>query len=130
MTLNALFRYPELYKMGIAIAFIANQRYYDTIYQERYMGLPKDNPEGFRDGSPITHAKNLKGDLLIVYGTGDDNCHYQNCEALVNELIRHGKQFRMMSYPNRSHGIFEGRGTRRHLFTMMTRFIEERLIGR
>ncbi|MFT7618437.1 MAG: dipeptidyl-peptidase-4 [Planctomycetota bacterium] len=130
MTLNALFRFPDLYKMGIAIAFVANQRYYDSIYQERYMGLPKDNVAGFRDGSPITHAKNLRGDLLIAYGTGDDNCHYQNCEALVDELIKHGKEFRMMSYPNRSHGIYEGAGTRKHLFTMMTKYIEEKLINR
>ena len=127
MSLNAIFRYPDLYKAAIAIAFIANQRFYDTIYQERYMGLPDDNAEGFRDGSPITHAHRLKGDLLVVYGTGDDNCHYQNMEALVDELVRHGKDFRMMAYPNRSHGIYEGPGTRRHLFSMMERFLAEKL---
>ncbi|MHC5025456.1 MAG: S9 family peptidase [Planctomycetota bacterium] len=127
MTLNALFKYPELYRTGVAIAFVANQRFYDTIYQERYMGLPEDNPEGFEQGSPITHAKNLEGNLLIVYGTGDDNCHYQNCEALINELVAHGKQFEMMAYPGRTHGIHEGRGTRKHLFTMMTRFLQEHM---
>ena len=127
MSLNAIFRYPDLYHTAVAVAFIANQRYYDTIYQERYMGLPDDNPAGFRDGSPITHAKHLKGNLLLVYGTGDDNCHYQNCEALVNELVRHGKQFSMMSYPNRSHGIHEGPGTRKHLYTLMTQYLREHL---
>lgn len=125
MTLNALFRYPELYQTGIAIAFIANQRFYDTIYQERYMGLPTSNEQGFVDGSPITRAHRLKGNLLLVYGTGDDNCHYQNCEALVNELIRHDKQFDMQIYPNRSHSIHEGANTRRHLYTTMTNYLFE-----
>ena len=120
-------RYPELYRMGIAIAFVADQRYYDTIYQERYMGLPSTNPEGFEDGSPITRSHRLEGDLLLVYGTGDDNCHYQNCEALVNELVRHGKSFDMQIYPNRTHGISEGAGTRRHLYTTMTDYVLEHL---
>lgn len=125
MSLNAIFRYPELYHTAMAIAFVADQRYYDTIYQERYMSTPQLNPEGFRDGSPITHAKNLKGNLLLIYGTGDDNCHYQNCEALVDELIRHGKQFDMQIYPNRTHAIREGAGTRRHLYTRMTNYLKE-----
>ncbi len=127
MTLNAMFRYPDLYRTGIAIAFIANQRYYDTIYQERYMGLPDDNEEGFRDGSPITFAKQLEGNLLIVYGTGDDNCHYQNCLALTNELIKHNKYFSMMSYPNRTHSIKEGENTRRHLYETMTTYLKKNL---
>ncbi|MCD6394058.1 MAG: S9 family peptidase [Planctomycetes bacterium] len=127
MTLNAMFRYPDLYRTGIAVAFIANQRYYDTIYQERYMGLPDDNEEGFRDGSPITFAKQLEGNLLIVYGTGDDNCHYQNCLALTNELIKHNKYFSMMSYPNRTHAIKEGDNTRRHLYGTMTTYLGKNL---
>jgi dipeptidyl-peptidase-4 len=127
MTLNAMFRYPDLYKTGIAVAFVSNQRYYDDIYQERYMGLPDDNAAGFRDGSPITFAKNLKGNLLIVHGTGDDNVHYQSFEALVNELVANNKQFTMMSYPNRSHGIFEGRGTTRHLYGLLTSYLSQNL---
>ena len=123
MTLNALFRYPDLYHVGIAIAFVADQRLYDTIYQERYMGLPDDNPDGFANGSPITFAHQLEGDVLLVYGTGDDNCHYQNCERLINELVSHGKQFEMMAYPGRTHGISEGTGTRKHLYTRMTNFL-------
>jgi len=128
MTLNMMFRYPEIYKTGIAVAFVSNQRYYDTIYQERYMGLPEDNVEGFRDGSPITFAGQLKGNLLIIHGTGDDNVHYQSFEALVNELIRHNKRFTMMAYPNRSHGINEGENTTRHLYELMTRYLEENLL--
>ena len=128
MTLNALFRYPELYRTGIAIAAISDQTLYDTIYQERYMGLPEINEEGFRDGSPINFADQLEGDLLLIHGTGDDNVHYQSFERLVNKLIELGKQFEMMSYPNRSHGIHEGEGTTLHLFTLMTNYLEENLL--
>jgi dipeptidyl-peptidase-4 len=127
MTLNAMFRYPDVYQTGMAIAFVADQRYYDTIYQERYMGLPEDNAEGFRDGSPITFADRLAGNLLLVYGTGDDNCHYQNCEALIDALIRHNKQFSLMTYPNRTHSIKEGENTRRHLYETMTRCLHEKM---
>jgi dipeptidyl-peptidase-4 len=127
MTLDCIFRFPELFQTGIAIAFVADQRFYDTIYQERYMGLPEDNPEGYKLGSPITHAGSLKGNLLLIHGTGDDNVHYQNLEALVNRLIALNKPFSMMSYPNRTHSISEGEGTRRHLFELMTRFLEQNL---
>jgi dipeptidyl-peptidase 4 len=127
MTLNAMFRYPDLYKTGISVASVPVQRLYDSIYQERYMGLPKDNEEGFRNGSPITFAKQLQGNLLIVHGTGDDNVHYQGFEMLVDELVAAGKRFDMMSYPNRSHGIFEGAGTTLHLYSLFTRYLNERL---
>ena len=111
MTLNALFRYPELYHTGVSVAPVPDQRYYDSIYQERYMGLPAENPDGYRRGSPISFAHQLKGNLLLIHGTGDDNVHYQGTEALINKLIEHQKQFELMSYPNRSHGIYEGKGT-------------------
>lgn len=127
MSLNAIFRYPELYRTAVAIAFISDQTLYDTIYQERYMGLPSGNPEGYRDGSPITFADKLQGKLLLIHGTGDDNCHYQSCERLVNRLIAANKDFRLMAYPNRSHGIFEGENTSRHLYELMTRHFEENL---
>lgn len=123
MSLNAIFRYPDLYQSAMSIAPVPNQRVYDTIYQERYMGLPSDNVEGYREGSPITHARNLKGNLLIVHGTGDDNCHYAGTETLINELIQHNKQFSMMAYPNRSHSISEGSNTTRHLFSLLTNFL-------
>jgi dipeptidyl-peptidase-4 len=127
MSLNAIFRYPDLYHTAMAIAFISNQRFYDTIYQERYMDLPDDNEEGYKNGSPITYAHQLEGNLLIVYGTGDDNCHYQNCQVLVNELIKHNKHFTMMSYPNRTHSIKEGENTRRHLYELLTSYLHEHL---
>jgi len=127
MTLNAMFRYPDLYKTGVSVASVPVQRLYDTIYQERYMGLPQDNEEGYTNGSPITFAKNLKGHLLIVHGTGDDNVHYQGFEMLVNELVATGRVFSMMSYPNRSHGISEGRGTTMHLYSLFTRYLNEHL---
>ena len=127
MSLNMIFRYPDLYHTAMAVAFVSNQRYYDSIYQEKYMGLPKTNPEGFKQGSPITFAHRLKGNLLLVHGTGDDNVHYQNCEALVNELIRHNKHFSMMAYPNRSHSIKEGENTRFHLYKLLSRYLKENL---
>jgi dipeptidyl-peptidase-4 len=127
MTLNAMFRYPELYKTGIAVAFVSDQRLYDTIYQERYMGLPKDNEEGFKNGSPIAFASGLKGNVLIIHGTGDDNVHYQSFEKLVNELVANRKRFTMMAYPNRSHGIFEGENTTIHLYELMTGFLRGNL---
>ncbi len=114
-TLNCMFRYPEVFQTGIAIAFVADQRLYDTIYQERYMNTPQNNPEGYHKGSPISHAAGLKGNLLLIHGTGDDNVHYQNCELLVNELIKHEKIFSQIAYPMRSHGISEGEGTTYHL---------------
>lgn len=89
------------------------------------MGLPQENRQDFLKGSPITHARNLKGKLLYIHGTGDDNVHYNNAEMLFNELIRHNKQFRMMSYPNRSHSISEGEGTYQHLSTLFTEFLRE-----
>jgi dipeptidyl-peptidase-4 len=127
MSLNAIFRYPELYKTAVAIAPVPNQRYYDTIYQERYMGLPSDNAEGYLKGSPIHYAHRLKGNLLLIHGTGDDNCHYQTTEMLINELILHNKQFSMMAYPNRTHSIREGKNTTRHLRSLMTDYIEQNL---
>jgi dipeptidyl-peptidase 4 len=127
MSLNAIFKYPDLYQTAISIAPVANQRLYDTIYQERYMGLPGDNVDGFIQGSPITFAHQLKGNLLIIHGTGDDNCHYQGTESLINELIRHDKPFTMMAYPNRSHSISEGENTTLHLRQLMTRYLKEKL---
>ncbi len=127
MTLNAMFRYPDLYKTGISVASVPNQLLYDTIYQERYMGLPKDNADGFKNGSPVNFAKDLKGNLLIVHGTGDDNVHYQGFEILVNELVANNKPFTMMAYPNRSHGIYEGKGTTFHLYNLFTRFLMRNL---
>lgn len=127
MTLNLMFRSPDVYRTGISVAPVPDQLLYDTIYQERYMGLPDENAEGYRLGSPITYADQLEGNLLIIHGTGDDNVHYQGTERLINTLIAANKQFSMMAYPNRSHGIFEGRNTTRHLYTLMTDYLMEHL---
>ena len=127
MTLNALFRYPEIYSMGIAVATVPDQKLYDTVYQERYMGLPEGNAEGYAEGSPITHAAKLEGDLLLIHGTGDDNVHFQGFEKLVNELVTQGRQFDMMAYPNRTHSISEGEGTTMHLYRLMTSYLEEHI---
>ena len=123
-TLHLMFQYPEIYKTGIAIAPVSNQLCYDNIYQERYMGLPQENKDDFIKGSPLTYAKNLKGNLLVIHGTGDDNVHYQNTEMLINELVKYGKQFQVMSYPNRTHSISEGAGTFQHLSTLYTNYLK------
>lgn len=124
-TLNLLFQYPEIYQTGIAVAAVANQLTYDNIYQERYMGTPFPSTEAYIKGSPITYAKNLKGNLLYIHGTGDDNVHYQNAEMLINELVKNKKTFQLMSYPNRTHGISEGAGTSQHLALTYTKFLKE-----
>ena len=127
MTLNCLFRYPEIYSAGLAVSFVSDQKLYDNIYQERYMGLLDDNKDGYRDGSPINFAKNLKGNLMIIHGTADDNVHYQSFEMLVNELIKNNKMFYMMSYPMRSHGINERENTTYHLRQTMEKFWKSNL---
>lgn len=124
-TLNLMFQYPEIYKTGIAVAAVGNQLTYDNIYQERYMGLPQENRQDFVNGSPITYAKNLKGNLLYIHGTGDDNVHYNNTEMLINELVKYNKQFQLMSYPNRTHSISEGPGTFAHLSTLFTNYLRQ-----
>jgi dipeptidyl-peptidase-4 len=124
-TLNVMFRSPGLYQAGISVAPVADQRYYDTIYQERYMGLPDRNAEGYRAGSPISFAEGLAGKLLLVHGSGDDNCHIQATELLVNRLIALGKAFDYFVYPGRTHGISEGAGTSLHLYQMIARYLEE-----
>lgn len=122
-TLNAMFRYPDVYAVGMAVAPVADQHLYDTIYQERYVGLVPDNPQGYVNGSPITYAAGLKGKLLLVHGSGDDNVHYQGTERLVNKLVALGKQFDLMVYPNRTHCICEGEGTTVHVYTLLTRYL-------
>ena len=126
-TLNLLFRSPDLYRTGLAVAPVPDMRLYDTIYQERYMGLPQANAADYTSGSPITHASGLKGNLLLVHGTGDDNCHYQGVEKLADKLIELDKPFTLMAYPNRSHSISEGKNTSRHLYGLLTRYLNDHL---
>ncbi|MGB2868394.1 MAG: S9 family peptidase [Bacteroidota bacterium] len=127
MTLNMIMRYPDLYQTGMSVAPVPDERLYDATYQERYMGLPSDNEEGYRLGSSLAYADQLKGNLLIVHGSGDDNVHYQGTERMINALIKANKPFTMMEYPNRSHGIFEGENTTIHLYNLLTRYLEQNL---
>lgn len=128
-TLNLLFRHGDKYKVGIASAPVPDIRLYDTIYQERYAGNPNTDPESYDNTSPITFAKDLQGKLLLIHGTGDDNVHYQGSERLINELVKHNKQFEFFSYPNRSHSLREGEGTTLHYHTMMANFFEKHLLN-
>ncbi len=124
-TLNLMFQYPDIYKTGISIAAVDNLLFYDNIYEERYMGLPQDNMDNYVKGSPIYYAKNLRGNLLFIHGTGDDNVQYDNAEAMLNELIKYNKTFQFMPYPNRTHSISEGPGTREHLSSLYTSFLRK-----
>ena len=128
-TLQAMFRYPDVYQVGMAVAPVPDQTLYDTIYQERYMGLPTgaEGAERYRRASPLYQAQGLKGRLLVVHGSGDDNVHYQGTERLVNRLVELGKSFDFMAYPNRSHCICEGRGTTLHVYSLLTRYLMEHL---
>lgn len=127
MSLHSIFRHGDVFKTAIAVSFVSQQTLYDNIYQERYMGLPTDNVEGYREGSPVTHAKKLQGNLLIIHGTADDNVHYQNFELLVNELIKNNKLFSMMSYPMRDHGISQRENTTLHMRRTMEQFWKKNL---
>lgn len=124
-TQNLLFRYPELYKVGLASAGVPNQLIYNTIYEERFMGVLPENRDAYIKCSPITYAKGLQGHLLIMHGTGDHNVNYQGEEMLLNELIKYNRQFQFMPYPNRTHGITEGEGTIQHKTTLMANFLRQ-----
>ena len=128
-TLNLMFQHPELYKTGISIAPVADELLYDNIYQERYMGLPQENREDFVKGSPLYYAKNLRGHLLIIHGTGDDNVHYKGTEELINELVKYDRSFQIMVYPNRTHAINEGEGTSLHLSHLFTDYLRTHCPG-
>jgi len=124
-TLHLMFTYPDMFKTGIAVSAVTNQLNYDNIYQERYMGLPQENRDDFVKNSPISKVQGLKGNLLYIHGTGDDNVHYDNAEQLLNELIKYNKQFQFMPYPNRTHSISEGPGTGLHLSTLYTNYLKQ-----
>ncbi len=126
-TLNLMFRYPDIYSVGVSVASVPDQRLYDTIYQERYLGLPQDSPKAYEQSSAINFASGLRGDLLVIHGSGDDNVHFQGFELLVNKLISLGKQFDMRVYPGRTHGISEGKGTNIDVFTNILGYFEEHL---
>ena len=126
-TLNLMFRSADLYQVGMSVAPVPDLRLYDTIYQERYMGLPLQNVEGYRSSSAINFAEGLRGHLLVVHGSGDDNVHYAGTELLLNRLIELDKPVEFMEYPNRTHAINEGSGTTLHLYSLLLRYLEEHL---
>jgi dipeptidyl-peptidase-4 len=126
-TLNLMFRYPEVYSVGVSVASVPDQRLYDSIYQERYMGLPQDSPKAYEQSSAINFAAGLRGELLVIHGSGDDNVHFQGFELLVNKLISLGKPFDMRVYPGRTHGISEGKGTNLDVYTNILGYFEEHL---
>jgi len=126
-TLNLLFRYADLYQTGMSVAPMADIRLYDTIYQERYYGLPQQNEADYKEGSSLTYADRLRGSLLLVHGSGDDNVHYASTERLINALVAANRPFTMMTYPNRTHCICEGEGTGLHLYSLLTSYLEKNL---
>jgi dipeptidyl-peptidase-4 len=124
MTLLCLTKGADVYNAGISVAPVTNWRYYDTIYTERFMQTPQENPKGYDDNSPVNHAEKLEGSLLLVHGSGDDNVHFQNSMEMVNALVDANKDFDFFAYPDRNHGIYGG-NTRLHLFNMMMDFVKE-----
>jgi dipeptidyl-peptidase-4 len=126
-TLNLMFRHADLYHTGMAVAPMADIRLYDTIYQERYYGLPQQNAADYTEGSSLTFADRLRGNLLVVHGSGDDNVHYASTERLVNALVAANRPFTMMAYPNRTHCICEGEGTSLHLYSLLTSYLQKNL---
>jgi dipeptidyl-peptidase-4 len=127
MTLNMLFRYPQLFAAGMSIAPVTHISLYDTIYQERYCGDPREVPEVYERCSPVNFAHQLEADLLLIHGTADDNVHFQNSERLFDALVAHGKLFEYLAYPNRSHSIYEREGTRAHLYGSLLGFLQRRV---
>ncbi len=126
MSLLCLFKGADLFKMAISVAPITNWRFYDTIYTERFMRTPQENPTGYDENSPIHHVEKMKGNLLLIHGMADDNVHLQNSAELIEKLVQENKQFELMFYPNKNHGIYGG-NTTFHLYKKMTEFILENL---
>ena len=126
MSSNALFKGNDVFKMAIAVAPVTSWRYYDTIYTERYMTTPQENPSGYDENSPIHHVDKLKGNFLLIHGSADDNVHVQNTMQMVEALVQANKQFEWMVYPDKNHGIYGG-NTRLHLYIKMTNYIKENL---
>jgi dipeptidyl-peptidase-4 len=129
MALNTLFQHPDLYRTAVAVSPVTHWALYDNVYTERFNGLITDNREGYDRGSPLSYVKGLKGNLLLIHGSGDDNVHYQNSQMLINALVAANRPFEMMEYPNRTHYICQGKGTQAHLFDLVTRFLDRTLMG-
>ncbi len=126
MSSLCLLKGADQFKMAIAVAPVTNWRFYDSIYTERYMQTPQENPDGYDDNSPINHVDKLKGKYLLVHGTADDNVHFQNTTEMIQALVEADKQFDLFIYPDKNHGIYGG-NTRYHLYNKMTNFVLENL---
>jgi dipeptidyl-peptidase-4 len=130
MSTNALFKGSDIFTTAIAVAPVTSWRFYDTVYTERFLRTPQENPKGYDENSPINYAEKLKGNYLLVHGTGDDNVHVQNSYRMINALIEANKQFDMFIVPDRTHSIYKGKNMRLNLYTKMTNFIELHLINK
>jgi dipeptidyl-peptidase-4 len=128
MSTNALLKGSAIFTTAIAVAPVTSWRFYDTVYTERFLRTPQENPAGYDDNSPVNYAEKLKGNYLLVHGTGDDNVHVQNSYRMINALIEANKQFDMFIVPDRTHGIYKGKNMRLNLYTKMTNFVETHLI--
>jgi dipeptidyl-peptidase 4 len=128
MTLNVLFQHPDIYRTGVAVSPVTHWALYDNVYTERFNGLISDNRAGYDRGSPISYVDGLQGNLLLIHGGGDDNVHFQNSEMLINALVEADKPFQMMEYPNRTHCICQGKNTALHLFSLITRYLDQNLL--
>ncbi|AWM13392.1 S9 family peptidase [Flavobacterium sediminis] len=126
MASNCIFQGADVFKTAIAVAPVTSWRYYDSIYTERYMQTPQENPGGYDNNSPITHVQKLQGNFLLIHGTADDNVHVQNSMKMIEALVQANKQFDWAIYPDKNHGIYGGK-TRLQLYTKMTNFIKEKL---
>ncbi len=127
MSTNCLLKGNDVFSTAIAVAPVTSWRFYDSVYTERYMQTPQENPSGYDENSPLFHTEKLKGNYLIVHGTGDDNVHVQNAYRMTNALIKENKDFDQAIYPDRAHGIYRGQNTRLHLFTKMSKFLDQHL---
>jgi dipeptidyl-peptidase-4 len=130
MSTNSLLKGSDIFTTAIAVAPVTSWRFYDTVYTERFLRTPQENPGGYDDNSPVNYADKLEGNYLLVHGTGDDNVHVQNSYRMINSLIEANKQFDMFIVPDRTHGIYKGKNTRLNLYTKMTNFVEEHLINK
>ena len=128
MTIMSMSEGTPVFKAGVAVAAVTDWNYYDTVYGERFMRTPQENAEGYKASSAFTRADKLNGRLLLVHGMADDNVHYQNCAEYAEHLVQLGKQFDMQVYTNRNHSIFGG-NTRMHLYTRLTEFFNQWLMG-
>ncbi len=127
MSTNCLLKGNDVFKMAIAVAPVTNWRFYDTVYTERFMRTPQENPKGYDENSPINYVHLLKGKFLLVHGSADDNVHVQNTMRLTNALIEANKPFEQAIYPDKTHSIYRGKNTRLHLYNKRTTFIEQNL---